>query len=203
MSETAENGSSLWPIITISIYWAYLIITYEKRKRNGLKTFFDFRRPPPGKEATEERNSSWLSSVTARQNELDDESFLADAVKVYEFILANYAAGNSKELVGLLSPAVFEVFSHNIHERKTRGERLSLDVVTLSDVRIVAKNISKMLSELTVRFEAEILVCRQNIDPHTPPNGSPELLTAIDLWTFQAIENAANKNWILVATEKE
>ncbi|AKH98789.1 Tim44-like domain [Hoeflea sp. IMCC20628] len=140
MNEAAENGSSLWPMITFGIYWAYLIATYEKRRRKGLKTFFDLVLSPHEPGAAHDQNSNWFTILSNRQNDLDDDNFLTGAVKTYEFILTNYAAGKTAELVGLLSPDVFEVFSNHIEDRATRGERLSLDIVTLSDARIVAKD---------------------------------------------------------------
>tara|TARA_R110002020_G_scaffold456466_1_gene672918 strand:- start:1609 stop:2220 length:612 start_codon:yes stop_codon:yes gene_type:complete len=201
MNEAAENGSSLWPIITLGIYWAYLIAIREQRRRKGIKTFFDHILAQHKTEATHNHNANWFTGLASRPNEIDEARFLIDAVKIYEFILANYAAGKMVELVGLLSPDVFDVFSNHIEGRTNRGERLSLDIVTLSDAIIVAKDISNTLSEITVRFEADILVSKKNTDPDHSLYGSPELLTAIDLWTFQKRKNAAGGNWILVAVE--
>lgn len=203
MNEAAENGGNLWPIITFAIYWAYLVVTYEQRKRNGVKTFFDFSASPPETGFARGHAFSWLTGLAHQRNELDDDSFLAGAVKMYEFVLTNYAAGNRVELVGYLAPDVFDVFSRHMEDRQANGEKLSLDIVTLTSARIVAKDISETVAEFTVRFEADILVSRQIRGADHTPHDSQEMLSTVDTWTFQKRKNALNKTWVLIATESE
>ncbi|MDF1609925.1 Tim44/TimA family putative adaptor protein [Hoeflea sp. YIM 152468] len=203
MNEAAENGSSLWPIIAFTIYWAYLVVTYEQRKRNGLKTFFDFGPSSHGTGAKHNLTSDWLTGLIDKFNDLDEDSFLAGAVKMYEFILANYAAGNRIELVGFLAPDVFDEFSKSIEGREANGETLAIDLISLTSARIVARDIGDTVSELTVRFEADLLITTRHGDSTRAALDTQEPLAAIDIWTFQRRNNALNKTWILVATETE
>jgi len=203
MTETAENGTSLWPIITFAIYWAYLVVTYRQHKRTGVKTFFNFNLFSHGNGTTHGHSFHWLADLTNRQNGLDEENFLAGAVKMYEYILVNYASGNLEALVGFLDPDVFAVFSEHIEDRKTKGERLSFDIVTLANAKIVARDFDKARSIYTVRFEADILVTTQNVGSDDCPQGSQKMLNAIDTWTVRKRKNALNKNWVLVATETD
>lgn len=203
MTETAENSTSLWPIITFVIYWAYLVVTYRQHKRTGVKTFFNFDLFSQGTGATHGSGFHWLADQTNGQESLDEENFLAGAVKMYEYILKNFVSGNREALVGFLDPDVFAVFSKHIEDRETKGERLSLDIVTLANAEIVARDFDKARSICTVRFEADILVTTQNVGSDDCPQGSQKMLNAVDIWTFRKRKNALYKNWVLVATETD
>ncbi|WP_322989479.1 Tim44/TimA family putative adaptor protein [Hoeflea sp.] len=200
MNEAVENGSSLWPIIIFAVYWTYLVITYEQHKRDWFKAFFDPNGSTPDAAAREGIGGS-SAAVPATLDGLNENIFLTCAAPSYEFIVKNYAAGNMTELVGLLSPDVLEVFSMHVEARKARGEKLALDIVTLSDVRIVARDTTGTHSEFKVRFEAEIVASEPVSDPSKPPHHRPHLLNAVDIWTFQKRNRGSNPNWTLVATE--
>lgn len=203
MNEAVENGSSLWPIITFGIYWAYVIAIYEQRRRKGVKSFFDLDLRTQETDSAHRRKPGRAAAFASSQINLDEDNFLAGAVKMYEFILANFAAGNTSEFVELLSPDVFEVFSDHIEARTRRVETLSLDILTLIDAQIIATHICNTTYEITIRFEADIFVSKQELNSSQPLVHSPQLLNAIDIWTFQKRADVTGRNWILVAVDAE
>ncbi|MCY0146685.1 Tim44/TimA family putative adaptor protein [Hoeflea sp. G2-23] len=201
MSETAENGISLWPIIVFAIYWTYLIVTYEQRKGDWFKAFFDSRAPTPEAAAAREHIANSTTTAPKAPDDFDESAFLTEAAKAYERIVTNYGAGNTTELTGLVSTDVLDVFSLHIEASRARGEQPSLEIVTLVDMRIVAKDMDGARPEFKVRFEAEIRVGEPDAGLDHPPHHRSQLLIAVDIWTFQRKNTGSDQTWVVVETD--
>lgn len=197
MNEAAETGNSLWPAIILGIYWAYVIIWNERRKQNERGTLFG----TGAVSAPSGRSADNTAPTVARfdRSMFDREDFLARAKKAYEFILTSYAAGSAADLVGLVSPEVFAVFSREIERRDAAGEKMSLTFSALDDPEIIGCDSGDELDEVHVRFSAEIFVSTGVSATEEPIR----LMNAVDLWTFRRSADSKNTAWVLTATDTE
>lgn len=141
-----------------------------------------------------------LERVRAADEHFDEHAFLSGASRAYELVVKAYAEGDTLTLNGLLDPEVAATFSRAIHERREKGENITLDFVCIRELDIVDVWLEADQAEITVRFVSELIAAtRAN---NAVIDGDPERIVAVtDLWTFARHIPSSNPNWRIVATQ--
>lgn len=201
MNETSETGGHLLPAVFLAIYWAYIFLWYERRKRDGHGSRFNSGLPPPASDAAVRRRGNTGNDAVSAERDFDEALFLDRARCAYEFIIANFAAGKIDQIVGLLGAEVFRAFSEEVAGKVRAGRLGELHLVALDSAEIVAKKFDSEAAMITVRFESEIFLSPSE----GAADGSKEasLIRAVDLWTFRREHGSRNPVWTLVATDAE
>ena len=109
----------------------------------------------------------------------DTAKFLDGARAAYSQIVEAFAKGDVVALAPLLSPDVLAAFETGIRDRTVPSAMLT----RLNDARIVGASLQGRTAEITVAFAADF---------------SGQAVS--DVWSFTRTLDAADPNWVLVAT---
>lgn len=136
-------------------------------------------------------------------DEEDREAFLSGARRAYETIVAAFAEGHLDSLDGLVADHVLEGFGTVVAERRKRGERAKLEIVSIKTAEIERVDTDAEQMEVTVRFVTEQITALFDAEGRLV-TGSPQAVVEVaDLWRFARRHDAADPNWLLVATDGE
>jgi len=120
-----------------------------------------------------------MLDIQAADRDFDTAKFLDGARLAYGQIVTAFAKGDAEALRPLLSPDVMAAFEAGIAGRNAPPAPFD----RLTDARIVGAVLDGRQAEITVAFTAEF------------SNG-----ITTDVWTFARSVDAADPNWVLVAT---
>lgn len=140
-----------------------------------------------------------LERIRSLDKRFDEGTFLSGASRSYELVLKAYAEGDALTLRKLLGPEAAAAFCSAIHERREKGESMTLDLVRIRDLDIVDVSLAADQAEITVRFTSELIAATRVGDAVI--DGDPErIVKATDLWTFARHLRSRDPNWKIIAT---
>lgn len=139
-----------------------------------------------------------LDAVAAADRSFDGLQFLEGARRAYEMIVAAFARGDRDALQPLLSKESFDGFATEIARRETAGEKLETAIVAIDSAKVVDAGVQPGRIEVTVRFEARVLMTRRDRAGAVIDGG--RTVPIIELWTFARDPRLSDPNWKLVAT---
>lgn len=142
-----------------------------------------------------------LTQIKVADPRFDAADFMEKAKDAFEYIVMNFAEGNTQALKPLLSKEVFEGFSGAIEERESKGETLETNLVRVKDAELLEAGMSGRTASITVKYTTEQINVTRDKDG-TVVDGDPDRIAdVVDIWTYERNTRSSDPNWVLVATE--
>ena len=147
-----------------------------------------------------------LKSKSSKSNieDLDEKAkadFLKGAKLAYEMIITSFAKGEKSVLKPLVDKKIFQNFSQEIEERKTKNLKSELTFVGLKSVKINDFQKKDNVYTFTVNFVCEIITCLRDKENKVLEGNPDEIKTVKDTWKFSKNMWNNSPNWILTGTE--
>ncbi|MEM9332465.1 MAG: Tim44/TimA family putative adaptor protein [Pseudomonadota bacterium] len=144
-----------------------------------------------------------LKEVLAADPGFSPKEFLNGANMAYEMIVNAFADGDKRSLNNLLSNEVYAGFESVIDDRAQKGETVRSSFVGIDSSEIRAAEVKDSLSNVTVRFESQIISATYDKGNNLIEGDENEVVRVTDIWTFSRDTRSRDPNWKLVATEAE
>jgi predicted lipid-binding transport protein (Tim44 family) len=142
-----------------------------------------------------------LDAVAQGDKDFDIKHFLTGARAAYDMIVTAYAAGDRRQLKGLLGREVYDGFDAAIRGREQRGETVETRFVSIDNADLVAAELRGKTAQVTVRFLSQLVSVTRD-KAGAVIDGNPDKVTSVtDVWTFARDIGSRDPNWKLVATE--
>jgi predicted lipid-binding transport protein (Tim44 family) len=143
-----------------------------------------------------------LDAIAAPDPSFDAKHFIAGARAAYEMIVTAFAAGDRRQLRGLLSREVFDGFDAAITERERQSETAETRFVSIDASTIIAAELrNRATAQITVRFVSKLISATRD-RAGTVIEGSADKVTDVtEVWTFARDISSRDPNWKVVATE--
>lgn len=142
-----------------------------------------------------------LDAIAREEKTFDAKHFVTGARAAYDMIVTAYAAGDRRQLKGLLGREVYDGFENAIKEREQRGETVETRFVSIDGADLTAAEMRGKTAQLTVRFQSQLVSVTRDKAGNVI-DGNPDKVTDVtDVWTFARDITSRDPNWKLVATE--
>jgi predicted lipid-binding transport protein (Tim44 family) len=143
-----------------------------------------------------------LDAIAAADSSFDAQHFLTGARAAYEMVVTAFAAGDRRQLRGLLSREVFDGFDAAISEREGRGETAESKFVSIDAATVSAAELrNRSTAQLTVRFVSKLVSATRDRSGAVIDGNDEKVTEVTDLWTFARDVASRDPNWKVVATE--
>ena len=143
-----------------------------------------------------------LDAIAAADSSFDIQHFLTGARAAYEMVVTAFAAGDRRQLRGLLSREVFDGFDAAISEREGRGETAESKFVSIDSATVSAAELrNRSTAQLTVRFVSKLVSATRDRSGAVIDGNAEKVTEVTDLWTFARDVASRDPNWKVVATE--
>ena len=116
-------------------------------------------------------------------------------------IITSFAKGEKSALKPLVNKEMFQNFSQEIEERKTKNLKSELTFVGLKSAKINDFQKKDNVYTFTVNFVSEIITCLRDKENKVLEGNPDEIKTVEDTWKFSKNMWNNNPNWILTGTE--
>ncbi len=145
--------------------------------------------------------ASGLDAIAAADLGFDAKHFITGARAAYEMVVTAFAAGDRRQLRGLLSREVFDGFDAHISERELRGETLETKFISIDSSAITAAELRNRTAQITVRFVSKLVSATRDRSGAVIDGNSEKVTDVTDVWTFARDVSSRDPNWKVVATE--
>lgn len=125
-----------------------------------------------------------LEVIARRDRAFDPDAFLAGARSAYQMIVEAYGRNDLATLRGLLNEETFRAYETAVAERVAQNAP-KIDVVRLSEARIVAAEMDGDRAEVEVRFSADLA------------DGGDGLRPTDEVWSFERMVTSREPAWYL------
>jgi len=142
-----------------------------------------------------------LDAIVASDSGFDAQHFIAGARAAYEMVVTAFAAGDRRQLRGLLSPEVYDGFDAHIGERESRGETLETKFISIDSSTITAAEFRNRTAQITVRFVSKLVSATRDRSAVVIDGNAEKVTDVTDVWTFARDVSSRDPNWKVVATE--
>jgi predicted lipid-binding transport protein (Tim44 family) len=142
-----------------------------------------------------------LDEIAAADPSFDAKHFITGARTAYEMIVTAFAAGDRRQLRGLLSREVFDGFDAAITERERRSETAETRFVSIDASTITGAELRNRMTQLTVRFVSKLVSATRDRSGAVIDGNAEKLTDVTDVWTFARDVSSRDPNWKVVATE--
>lgn len=130
------------------------------------------------------------------------ENFLHSACRVFEIVLQAFNSGNIENIKGLVSKKIWNAFNQVLNFRKENNITSEVDFICFKKSEIKDVKLLKNSVKITVEFESEQINLLKDATGHIIEGDENFVQKITDVWTFERLFNAKNKNWTLVSTKK-
>jgi len=145
--------------------------------------------------------ASGLDAVAAADSGFDAKHFITGARAAYEMVVTAFAAGDRRQLRGLLSREVYDGFDAHITERESRGETLETKFISIDSSTITAAELRSRTAQITVRFVSKLVSATRDRSGAVIDGNAEKVTDVTDVWTFARDVSSRDPNWKVVATE--
>ena len=143
-----------------------------------------------------------LDAIVAADSGFDVQHFLTGARAAYEMVVTAFAAGDRRQLRGLLSREVYDGFDGAISEREARGETVESKFVSIDSATVGAAELrNRSTAQITVRFVSKLVSATRDRSGAVIDGNAEKVTEVTDLWTFARDVSSRDPNWKVVATE--
>jgi predicted lipid-binding transport protein (Tim44 family) len=142
-----------------------------------------------------------LDGIASEDTSFDAKHFLTGARAAYEMIVTAFAAGDRRQLKGLLGREVYDGFDAAIREREQQGQTVETRFVAIDDADIIAAEQRGKTAQVTVRFVSQLVSATRDREGKVIEGSSEKVTDVTDVWTFARDVSSRDPNWKLVATE--
>ena len=162
--------------------------------------------PVPGerwKDIAENGSSlaSGLDAIAAGDSGFDANHFITGARAAYEMVVTAFAAGDRRQLRGLLSREVYDGFDTHIGQRESRGQTLETKFISIDSSTITAAELRNRTAQITVRFVSKLVSATRDRSGAVIDGNAEQVSDVTDVWTFARDVSSRDPNWKVVATE--
>jgi predicted lipid-binding transport protein (Tim44 family) len=142
-----------------------------------------------------------FDAIVGADPAFDAKHFITGARTAYEMVVTAFAAGDRRQLRGLLSREVYDGFDAHISEREGRGETVETKFVSIDSATVTAAELRGRTAQITVRFVSKLVSATRDRSG-TVIDGNAEKVTDVtDVWTFARDVSSRDPNWKVIATE--
>jgi predicted lipid-binding transport protein (Tim44 family) len=145
--------------------------------------------------------ASGLDAIAAADSGFDAKHFITGARAAYEMVVTAFAAGDRRQLRGLLSREVYDGFDAHIGERESRGEALETKFISIDSSAITAAELRNRTAQITVRFVSKLVSATRDRTGAVIDGNAEKVTDVTDVWTFARDISSRDPNWKVVATE--
>jgi predicted lipid-binding transport protein (Tim44 family) len=145
--------------------------------------------------------ASGLDAIAAADSGFDVQHFLTGARAAYEMVVTAFAAGDRRQLRGLLSREVYDGFDGAISERESRGETVESKFVSIDSATVNSAELRGRTAQITVRFVSKLVSATRDRSGAVIDGNAEKVTDVTDLWTFARDVSSRDPNWKVVATE--
>jgi predicted lipid-binding transport protein (Tim44 family) len=142
-----------------------------------------------------------LDAIAAADADFDANHFMTGARAAYEMVVTAFAAGDRRQLRGLLSREVFDGFDTHIGERESRGETMETKFVSIDSSPVTAAELRGRTAQITVRFVSKLVSATRDRSGAVIDGNADKVTDVTDVWTFARDVSSRDPNWKVVATE--
>ncbi len=142
-----------------------------------------------------------LDAIVASDSGFDAQHFITGARAAYEMVVTAFAAGDRRQLRGLLSREVYDGFDAHIGERESRGETLETKFISIDSSTITAAEFRNRTAQITVRFVSKLVSATRDRSAAVIDGSAEKVTDVTDVWTFARDVSSRDPNWKVVATE--
>lgn len=142
-----------------------------------------------------------LTQIKVADPRFDPGDFVDKAKDAFEYIVMNFAEGDTSALKPLLSKEVFEGFSNAVKEREKREETLETNLLRIKDAEFLEASMSGRTASITVKYTTEQINVTRDKDGGVVDGESDRIAEVVDIWTYERNTRSSDPNWVLVATE--
>ncbi len=142
-----------------------------------------------------------LDAIAAADPSFDAQHFLTGARAAYEMVVTAFAAGDRRQLRGLLSREVYDGFDAAIGEREARGETVESKFVSIDSSTINGAELRTRTAQITVRFVSKLVSATRDRSGAVIDGNAEKVTDVTDLWTFARDVSSHDPNWKIIATE--
>ena len=142
-----------------------------------------------------------LDAIVAADTGFDAQHFITGARAAYEMVVTAFAAGDRRQLRGLLSREVYDGFDAHIGERESRGETLETKFISIDSSAITAAELRNRTAQITVRFVSKLVSATRDRSGAVIDGNAEKVTDVTDVWTFARDVSSRDPNWKVVATE--
>jgi predicted lipid-binding transport protein (Tim44 family) len=144
---------------------------------------------------------SGLDAIAAADSTFDAQHFITGARAAYEMVVSAFAAGDRRQLRGLLSREVYDGFDAHIGEREARGETVESKFVSIDQSAISAAELRGRTAQITVRFVSKLVSATRDRSGAVIDGNAEKVTDVTDVWTFARDVSSRDPNWKVIATE--
>lgn len=144
-----------------------------------------------------------IEAVMRADRTFTPDGFAKGAEAAYAMILEAFWKGDAGALGGLVDDDVQDEFRTAIDARRATGERVENRLVRIDGSRIVAARMSGTMAEVTVRFDAAVIIVSRDDAGRLIAGDETTPVETHDLWTFSRLTSSGDPNWLLIATDDE
>jgi predicted lipid-binding transport protein (Tim44 family) len=142
-----------------------------------------------------------LDAIAAADSAFDAQHFVTGARAAYEMVVSAFAAGDRRQLRGLLSREVYDGFDAHIGEREARGETVESKFVSIDQSTISAAELRGRTAQITVRFVSKLVSATRDRSGAVIDGNAEKVTDVTDVWTFARDVSSRDPNWKVIATE--
>jgi len=142
-----------------------------------------------------------LDAIAGADTNFDAQHFITGARAAYEMVVTAFAAGDRRQLRGLLSREVFDGFDSHISQRESRGETLETKFVSIDSSTISAAELRGRTVQITVHFVSKLVSVTRDRAGAVIDGNAEKVTDVTDVWTFARDVSSRDPNWKVVATE--
>lgn len=142
-----------------------------------------------------------LDAIAAADPTFDAQHFITGARTAYEMVVTAFAAGDRRQLRGLLSREVFDGFDAHIGERESRGETVETKFVSIDSSTITAAELRGRTAQIAIRFASKLVSATKDRSGAVIDGNAEKVTDVTDLWTFARDVSSRDPNWKVIATE--
>ena len=142
-----------------------------------------------------------LDAIAAADSSFDGKHFITGARAAYEMVVTAFAAGDRRQLRGLLSREVFDGFDAHISEREARGETAETKFVSIDSSMVTAAELRARTAQITLHFVSKLVSATRDRSGAVIDGSADKVADVTDVWTFARDISSRDPNWKVVATE--
>jgi predicted lipid-binding transport protein (Tim44 family) len=154
------------------------------------------------KEIVSTVKNSKNNDIFAKIGDFNKEKFLESASRVFEMILQAFNSGNIENIKGLVSKKIWDAFNGVLNFRKENNITSEVDFICFRKKEIKDIKLLKNSVKIVVEFESEQINILKDSSGQVLEGDENFVQNITDVWTFERLLNAKNKNWTLVSTKK-
>jgi len=138
-----------------------------------------------------------MEAIRGADGVFEPEEFIDGATEAYKLIVTAFAAGDRGALQSLLNPDVMTRYDEAIETREAAGRTQVVHIAEITNPEIEFAALKDGVSQVEVRFIAEIATETKNADGEIVEGDANQLRRVTELWMFERSVDASNPNWVL------